>query len=305
MSTAARKGPFTGPIFELIAGSKCKAVFHVHASVLVKLEKLKALVEGGWEDSTARKIELEDWDEDTVARLVEWLYTGRYTCPSPGSDTSDEVAPLTNDKQYNDIGNTCELVAPLRTDPTKTHTSLMHIRFRKSGCVYQFGKTTDARWKRAERTRKKSGLDSTTLADAKVYVFADYMLLPGLQAFAFEGVAARLIWMGSFTPNTQIISDIVALAEYVYANTVKPCDHEEPLRELISTYIAMDFDLFHDEGGLVERLIDQGGAIAVDVWEKARTNIGVLRKENEELKRKMSETKATSSKTNFRKRYTG
>ena len=231
----------------------------------MKSEKIKALVEGDWKDSTARKIELEDWDEDTVARLIEWLYTGRYTYPSPGPDTSDEVAPLTNDDQYNNIGNPCDFDAPPKTDSTKTHISLEHIHFRKSGFVQISDKTTYARWKRAGENRKTSDLNSTALADAKVYTLADYMLLSELQAFAFEGVAATLTLVGSFTPNTQIISDIVTLAEYVYANTVKPRDHEEPLRELISTYIAMYIDLFHDEGGLVERLMDQGGAIAVDM----------------------------------------
>ena len=257
--------PFTGPIFELIAGSKCKAIFYVHGSVLVKSEKIKALVEGIWKDSTARKIELEDWDEDTVARLVEWLYTGRYTYPSSDSDTSDEVAPLTNDNQCNDIGNLCEFDAPPTNDSMKTHTSLTHVHFRKFGFVHESEKTTYARWKRAGENRKTSGLNSTTLADAKVYALADCMLLSELQAFAFEGVAATLISVGSFTPNTQNMSDIIMLAEYVYANTVKPRDHEEPLRELISTCIAMDFDLFHDEGGLVEQLMDQDGTIAVDM----------------------------------------
>lgn len=64
--------PFTGPTFEIIAGPNHTS-FIVHARVLEKSEKLKAVVQGEWKESIDRRIVLEDWDPETVGLLIEWL----------------------------------------------------------------------------------------------------------------------------------------------------------------------------------------------------------------------------------------
>ncbi|KAK3167823.1 hypothetical protein OEA41_004269 [Lepraria neglecta] len=287
MSSTPQPGPFTGPIFEVIAGAQPKTTFHAHASVLVKSEKLKALIEGNWKDSASRIIELEDWDEDTVARLIEWLYTGKYSYPTPASSRKT-IAFSTFAQSSVEKPKTADITCPLML--------LTHIQFKKAGCDPKPDRPLSPGWVSAIEDRKKHGLEAVFLADAKVYALADYILLPELQALAFECLAATFTSTGALTPNTPVIADLVILVDYVYANTVKPREYEEPLRELVTTYIALNFDLFRDEGGAVKRLMDQGGTIVVDVWEKVVRNMGAWRQENEELKRKASKLEAEKSK---------
>ena len=231
----------------------------------MKSEKLKALVEGNWKDSASRIIELEDWDEDTVARLIEWLYTGKYSYPAPASALS--ATGDVSSRKAIAFGTFAQssVEKPKTEDITCLLMLLTRIQFKKVGCDPKPDRPLSPGWVSAIEDRKKHGLEAIFLADAKVYALADYMLLPELQALAFECLAATFTSTGALTPNTPVIADLVILVEYVYANTVKPREYEEPLRELVTTYIALNFDLFRDEEGAVKRLMDQGGAIAVDV----------------------------------------
>lgn len=231
----------------------------------MKSEKLKALVEGNWKDSASRIIELEDWDEDTVARLIEWLYTGKYSYPAPAS-ASSATADVSSRKTIT-FGTFAQssVEKPKTEEITCLLMLLTRIQFKKAGCDPKPDRPLSPGWVSAIEDRKKHGLEAIFLADAKVYALADYILLPELQALAFECLAATFTSAGALTPNTPVIADLVVLVEYIYANTVKPREYEEPLRELVTTYIALNFDLFRDEEGAVKRLVDQGGAIAVDV----------------------------------------
>lgn len=74
---------FTGPVFEILAGFQYES-FVAHGNVLAKSNKLKAMMEAEWKDSRDRIIVLIDWDDETVGRLLEWLYTDDYSSPDPG-----------------------------------------------------------------------------------------------------------------------------------------------------------------------------------------------------------------------------
>ena len=73
---------FSGPIFTIFVGLERKPLY-THAAVLLKLETLHVLVEGEWKDSPDRQINLEEWDKETVEKLLEWLHTGEYSYPLP------------------------------------------------------------------------------------------------------------------------------------------------------------------------------------------------------------------------------
>lgn len=74
--------PYTSAVYEIFAGPHRKRFF-AHSSVLSQSKVLKNLVEGNWKDSLERIIAWEDWDEASVGRLLEWLYTGDYVSPDP------------------------------------------------------------------------------------------------------------------------------------------------------------------------------------------------------------------------------
>lgn len=73
----------TSEVFELLA-QHGELRFLVHKDVLTsKSQPFRDAATGKWKEATERKIDLGDWDGDTVGRLVEFLYTGDYRYPNP------------------------------------------------------------------------------------------------------------------------------------------------------------------------------------------------------------------------------
>lgn len=70
---------------ELLAHAR-ESRYFVHAKILVSQSQPfhDALV-GNWKEATERKVDLHDWDGDTVGRLVEFLYRGNYGYPPPAA----------------------------------------------------------------------------------------------------------------------------------------------------------------------------------------------------------------------------
>ena len=102
--------PFTGPMFEILAGSEQVSIL-AHASILSKSDTLKALVEGSWKDSVERQIKMEDWDADTINRLVEWLYAGKYSSPCPEKASSGDVTAIVGKQTPAEIPYTDQALA--------------------------------------------------------------------------------------------------------------------------------------------------------------------------------------------------
>lgn len=110
------------------------------------------------------------------------------------------------------------------------------------------------------------------------------MLLPALQAQVFQRLKAVLIFISPsadifsthfdiaspHVAKLPVIQHIVTFGEYVYANTTRTESEEEPLRKLISTFIALNYDQFHDEAGVVQAFLGQEGECQDDVHDKVR-----------------------------------
>lgn len=71
----------------------------------------------------------------------------------------------------------------------------------------------------------------------------------------------------------------------MYANTTKLESEEEPLRELISTFIALHYDQFGNEEGEVLRFMEQGGDLPGDVHDKVRRNELAFKEELKAVKK--------------------
>ncbi|KAK4694953.1 hypothetical protein P7C71_g2709, partial [Lecanoromycetidae sp. Uapishka_2] len=294
--------PYSGLTFEILAGVDCKT-FVAHAKVLAKSDKLNAIIKGDWKDSQERKVVLTDWDEDTVSRLLEWLYTDEYTSPDPGVEMIGPAPipePMSNSKgdhgpsQVSSDGsehvpesaesdNTIIVVEPsdepASMEVTRPVTPLLNLHFPPTTSMSKYSSAeTFTAWKQSCQPRKNSlSYEATLFAHAKLYCLADYMLLPDLQALTWRRLQSTLDFIDHFTARTPVVTDLVKVVKYIYANTSRPASGEEPLQKLISTFIALNIGEF-DDGRLgdVRAVFDQGGDFAVDVWEKARRNIGAL-----------------------------
>ena len=299
--------PFTAPTFEILAGPE-QTRFVAHAGVLEKSEKLKAVTCGNWKDGSECKIVLEDWDPKTVGRLLEWLYSGDYESPSPaeaphfdvessGTRVSETTVPS---KQGADL----PCITPKKIESARGSnrplTSLQHIYFDEASpnLARLYAETFEPWAKRFEQDPSTLNFEATLLAHAKLYALADYMLLPALQAQAFDRLKAVLTVISpcpyTFYPafripiaNLPVIGNLVTLIQYVYANTTRLESKEEPLRELVSTFIVSNYDQFSDDGGLVQTFMEQGGDFHGDVHDKMRRHQIALKEELKALRNEL------------------
>lgn len=269
--------------------------------MLEKSEKLRAVTRGTWRDSSEHKVMLEEWDAETVGRLLEWLYTGDYESPLPTAEASH---PKGQEARVSE--GTAPMWTTYERPPKEAEsgsnpslTCLKDIRFKNDESKFTPSHAeTFKLW--AAMLREDDVIvdcEATLFAHAKLYVLADYMLLPALQAQVFQRLKAVLIYMNPssdiFQPdfdyycdhvvNFQLIRPIITLGEYVYANTIRPESGEEPLRKLISTFMALNYDLFDDEG-VMQAFLGQAGEFQDDVQEKVRRLVFALKQEMKVLR---------------------
>ena len=281
--------------------------------MLEKSEKLKAVTCGNWKDSSECKIVLEDWDSKTVGRLLEWLYSGDYESPSPAEapqfDVESSGIRVSETTVPSKQGADLPFITPKKIESARGSnrplTSLQNIYFNEArpNLARSYAETFEPWARRFEQDPSSLNFEATLLAHAKLYALADYMLLPALQAQAFDRLKAVLMVISPPTytfysafrnsrlpiANLPVIGNLVTLIQYVYANTTRLESKEEPLRELISTFIVLNYDQFCDVGDLVQTLMEQGGDFQGDVHDKMRRHQIASKKELKALQTQLSE----------------
>ena len=86
-----------------------------------------------------------------------------------------------------------------------------------------------------------------------------------------------------------MIGNLLTLIQYAYANTTGLESEEEPLRELISTFIVLNYDQFTDVGDRVQTFMEQGGDFHGDVHDKMRRHQIASKKELKALQKELNE----------------
>ena len=293
---------FVGPMFEILAGPN-HTKFLAHPSILKNPRRLEPSYRANGKTAPSSESCWIDWDPETVGRLLEWLYSGDYESPyptkvpQPGAEVLEVPVPETSvpsnsnakegsqstPKSESAKGSQRPLIPLAKYPFNETDPELRPcdaeafkqwvLKFPHSPCVLDF--------------------QASLLTHAKLYALADYMLLPTLKAQSFQRLKALLLFISAPTyssaantatlslpvTNTPVIGNIVALVRYVYANTTRLESEDEPLRGLISTFIALHYDQFDDEGGEVSELVKQGGDFVVDLHDKVRRNVIALKQE--------------------------
>ncbi|KAI4112330.1 MAG: hypothetical protein LQ345_006508 [Seirophora villosa] len=89
-------------------------------------------------------------------------------------------------------------------------------------------------------------------------------------------------------PDTTLVTKIVSLIQYTYAHTDSLATSEEPLRKLVSTFVASKLALL--SGPSFDCLMAEGGDFAVDVMSQTRREVSTLKRKVEELERSESDT---------------
>lgn len=250
----------TSEIYELVASDD--ASFFVHKDILVSQSKpFQDATAGPWKEALERRIHLKDWDSDTVARLVEFLYATNYSYPDP-SPINPEQPPTEGDPEP--VGTTAGNTES-RPDGDRPLTPFVECMRRSLPPCPVDAMTDGQRLERFNPAEYDFG--EALLAHAKVYALANYKGIDVLRAFALKRMFLTLARLHPLQPASHISVNIVDFASYVYANTDPLSSSEEPLRKMTSQFVALNLVAFQTESRAVE-LVAQGGDLVRDLISK-------------------------------------
>lgn len=114
-------------------------------------------------------------------------------------------------------------------------------------------------------TRANRGADEdytkVFLSHARLYVFAEKYDITQLKSLALEELHHRL---AIYTLYPQRTGDIVALLRYVYANTSAPTSGVEDIRSMLGGYIGKELSMLIKDGDFKDLMIEDKGALLGD-----------------------------------------
>ena len=242
---------------------------------------------------------LEDVDAPTFDRFLEWACKGFYTPPGPSNDVVIENGDHGQISKEADQG----IVSPTPRDLSyKSTTYLFTDSFGEyQGCILKRGNSfflrhssgriegedrlegavsrlrqnlRDSFYSRQPyvgrntntappRKNREASEDYTNilLCHAQLYVFADAQDIQALKLLALDELHAVL---AVFELHPERTGDIVELLRYVYAHTTTPSEGEEPLRKVVSDYMAFEMDVLMKDEYFAKSMFQDGGDMLCD-----------------------------------------
>ncbi|KAL8929962.1 MAG: hypothetical protein Q9208_001106 [Pyrenodesmia sp. 3 TL-2023] len=86
--------------------------------------------------------------------------------------------------------------------------------------------------------------EATFLTHAELYAMANHYMLDELKSMAWQRLRAVLVSVGKPKPWSPVVDNTVALIKYAYEHTGSSDDSEEPLRMLLSSFVALHLTSF-------------------------------------------------------------
>lgn len=248
----------TSEIFELTTGEGVS--FFVNKDVLTSQSQpfLEATA-GPWRESTERKIDLKDWDSDTVARLVEFLYIRDYTYPDPHPLTPKLTLPQGLKNEDSTPGPSDTDTGRDMTRPMTPPAGWLDVP-QPPHCITPLTDTE----RLAQFVPIEHDFGDVLLAHAKVYALANRKGIHVLRTLARDRLHVVFARLHPLAPGSHITANIVNFAIYVYQNTSTTARSEEPLRKLTSRFIALNMVVFHTDQRAAE-LVRGGGDFTHDL----------------------------------------
>jgi hypothetical protein len=205
------KGPssfLSTPVYTIAAGP-ARTEFPVHSGLLsANSETLRALLASGgpdgWRNSRGdRTISWEQWDEATVGRFVQWLYTGEYAVPDPKPTT---VLDTRRPKR-----SSVSLMSPPATPSPPSS-------------VISGSGGSDTPAPPPPPARQPTGdtaldYDETFLAHAKLYALGHFAASSPLKLVCIKRLTSLLDEIRWIERCSVAADNFVSLARYVYKNT--------------------------------------------------------------------------------------
>lgn len=285
-------------------------MFYAHAGVLAKSCVLEKVVTGWASETQHRKIKWPEWSADIIDKFLEWLYTGDYTIPYPkevvrpemhdsdvqfhesaeGEAHEEGVAPegFPVELQEQEWNSSAEAEPVQQPDSPRALTS--YLEPRKTGPLTPLNdlawegcraaeKTTHAEtfdpWMLLNNSLYPLDYEATFMTHATLYVIACQKDLADLKNMAWQRLRALLVEIGAPDAESPIIGNMVALIQYTYRETGVSELPEDPLRDLVTSYVAIYFTKFR--GAEVDALFSSRAAddreFVVEIMDKVRQSM--------------------------------
>lgn len=254
-------------IIEIVTDIGESRIF-VHKDALISQSApFRDALNGGWAEATDRKIVMNDWDSLTVGRMVEFLYCGTYQYPDPTPLSGERSAPVQGTIPRS-------IISVPSTVGDQSQSSTPRPLTPVSQCLQKF-LSSDQCEDHETAVQRLAGFDpalhnydDVLLAHAKVYHLANYKAILPLQAMALQHLLDTLSRMNPIVAasGSHNVGGVVELTRYVYANTDHLENHEEPLRRLVSYFVASNFWVLKSSPDLGQ-LFSDGGDVVMDVME--------------------------------------
>ncbi|KAG0125146.1 hypothetical protein HOY82DRAFT_572292 [Tuber indicum] len=240
-----RGAAFSSAIFQINA-EKGTRTFYVHGDVLSQnSQPFKSIVDGNWEESVKREINLAEWDAGTVGRMIDYLYTKDYTWQKGGDF---KPAPT-------------EVESPIVESPTRVARPLTPIKKLikyKETCNLSYESWTFC------PEMHDSRLEELLLMHARVYALANYWAIEELSELALDRLLITLQALKATEYNPLQVRYIVELISYVYEKTCMRHGEREPMRQAVTRFTALELTKLDSEGEIA-RLMGAYGDFANDL----------------------------------------
>ncbi|KAL9583133.1 MAG: hypothetical protein Q9212_002882 [Teloschistes hypoglaucus] len=228
MASSSQPSAFASEVFQIVVGAEEK-IFYAHASLLSKSEVLRKEVEVkdekdlGIKDTRAAKDLVSSvssqgfqWNAPPTKSNIFANLTSQD--PDPGAE-KPHVLPLTRVR---------ELIGPKGDNKSK-----------KMSKAEEYDKWTGhLLWRPDELD-----YDNTIMIHAELYIMASQYLLDELKDLTWQRLRSVLVSIGTPVPGSLFIRNLVKVLRYVYKETGTDSleGNEEPLRRLVSTFVAQHF----------------------------------------------------------------
>ncbi|KAL9617589.1 MAG: hypothetical protein Q9204_008475, partial [Flavoplaca sp. TL-2023a] len=255
---------FKSDMFKIYVGASTQP-FLVHAAVLSRSDVFRKFVQGPWKESAEQTIRWKEWNTASVEKFIEWLYTDDYSCPYPtlieAQGAGDVPKEGQKDLSETSSGPRLRLVQMGQENSNDRTTEGPPVKKQKLSPLKELswkGKARPTRLTQAEEFDKWSGhnlwtseqLDygATFSMHAELYIMGRRYMLDDLSRMAWDRLRAVLLSIGRPVAGSRVITNVMNLVLDTHDRIGDPVGGEEPLKELVTTFVALNFTSFQASG---------------------------------------------------------
>jgi len=252
------------------------------------------MINGCMKEAKQGSAVLTDVDEDTVARFIQWAYSGNYSAAGFSIVAESESSRESHEKQIpvagpaltlseaessqGEVGILQEFAEGDGLEAT-SRSGGSHLKRGKKKAYWRPRRTAKDDLKEAFASRKPAvrrqvisipparqnqapneDCSELLLSHARLYIFAEKYDIKPLKELAFENLQSTL---AIFTLYDERTGDIIGLLRYIYA-CMKTVPGMEDLRALMTDYVGYEMDTLMKDQNFIGLMIEDGGTLLED-----------------------------------------